>query len=64
MKAKSELSPDIQSSNQEKSVSGKEDIILEALTELCSSLLNIGDGVRVVVRVKNARPTSKRRRRV
>jgi hypothetical protein len=66
MKAKSELSHDIQSSDQEKSVSGKEkeDIILEALTELCSSLLNIGDGVRVVVRVKNARPTSKRRRRV
>jgi len=66
MKAKSEFSPDLQTSDQERRVSGKEreDLIVEALTELCGSLLNLGDGVRVVVRLRNARPMSKSRRRV
>ena len=65
MKAKSEFSPDLQASDQERRMSGKEreDLIVEALTELCGSLLNVGDGVRVVVRVRNARPASKRRGR-
>ena len=66
MKAKSEFSPDLQTSDQERRMSGKEreDMIVEALTELCGSLLNLGDGVRVVVRLRNARPISKSRRRV
>ena len=66
MKAKSEFSPDLQTSDQERRMSGKEkeDMIAEALTELCGSLLNLGDGVRVVVRLRNARPMSKSRRRV
>ena len=66
MKAKSEFSPDLQTSDQERRMSGKEkeDMIAEALTELCGSLLNLGDGVRVVVRLRNARPISKSRRRV
>ena len=66
MKAKSEFSPDLQASDQERRMSGKEreDMIVEALTELCGSLLNLGDGVRVVVRLRNARPMSKSRRRV
>ena len=64
MKAKSEFSPDLQTSDQERRMSGKEDMIVEALTELCGSLLNFGDGVRVVVRLRNARPMSKSRRRV
>jgi len=64
MKAKSEFSPDLQTSDQERRMSGKEDMIVEALTELCGSLLNLGDGVRVVVRLRNARPMSKSRRRV
>ena len=66
MKAKSEFSPDLQASDQERRMSGKEkeDMIAEALTELCGSLLNLGDGVRVVVRLRNARPMSKSRRRV
>ena len=66
MKAKSEFSPDLQAPDQERRMSGKEreDMIVEALTELCGSLLNLGDGVRVVVRLRNARPMSKSRRRV
>jgi hypothetical protein len=44
-------------------MSGKEreDMIVEALTELCGSLLNLGDGVRVVVRVRDARAMRTRR---
>lgn len=63
MKAKSEFSPDLQTSDQERRMSGKEreDMIVEALTELCGSLLNVGDGVRVVVRVRDARAMRRRR---
>jgi len=41
-----------------------EDAIVEALAELCGSLLNVGDGVRVVVRVKDARTMRRRREKV
>jgi len=63
MKAKSEFSPDLQASDEERRMSGKEreDMIVEALTELCGSLLNLGDGVRVVVRVRDARAMRTRR---
>jgi len=63
LRAKSELSQDLQALDQERSMSGREreDMIVEALTELCSSLLNVGDGVRVVVRVRDARAMRRRR---
>ena len=63
LKAKSEFSTELQASDQERSISGteREDLIVEALAELCGSLLNVGDGVRVVVRVKDARAMRRRR---
>ena len=63
LKAKSEFSTELQASDQERSISGREreDLIVEALAELCGSLLNVGDGVRVVVRVRAARAMRRRR---
>ena len=66
LKAKGEFSLELQASDQERSISGREreDAIVEALGELCGSLLNVGDGVRVVVRVKDARKLRRRRGKV
>jgi len=63
LRSKTEFSQDLQPSDQERSISGREreDTIVEALAELCGSLLNVGDGVRVVVRVKDARAMRRRR---
>jgi hypothetical protein len=62
LRTKSEFSQDLQASDQERSMSGREreDMIVEALAELCGSLLNLGDGVRVVVRVRDARAMKRR----
>jgi hypothetical protein len=62
LRSKTELSQDLQASDQERSMSGREreDMIVEALAELCGSLLNVGDGVRVVVRVRDARAMKRR----
>ena len=66
LRSKTEFSQDLQPSDQERSISGREreDTIVEALAELCGSLLNVGDGVRVVVRVKDARTMRRRREKV
>ena len=63
LKAKTEFSQDLQASDQGRSMSGTdtEDAIVEALAELCGSLLSVGDGVRVVVRVRDARAMRRRR---
>jgi len=66
LRSKTEFSQDLQASDQERSMSGRdtEDAIVEALAELCGSLLNVGDGVRVVVRVRDARTMGRRREKV